>query len=139
MSGFATVQDLEERWPGITTGAVTRAETLIEDAELLIEGDYPAVGEWVASGLLRADVVTFVVCRMVKRALGPDADDAPGGQFESMSRTTGPFLTTLNFREPAGDGEELFLRRAERNLLTAHLRARARAGRAFTIQPGAGR
>lgn len=101
MDSFATVEDLEARWRGLSGTETSRAEALLEDASDLIRTlapDWQDLGE----GLLRR-----VTCQVARRAMLA----ADVGEVSSMQEQTGPFSTQVSYANPQGD---LYLTRLEK-------------------------
>lgn len=101
MGPFATVEDLEARWRGLSEAETRRAEALLEDASDLIRTlvpDWESLGE----GLLKR-----VTCQVARRAMLA----ADVGEVSSMQETTGPFSTQVSYANPQGD---LYLTRLEK-------------------------
>ena len=106
---FATVEDLEARWRGLSEQERTRAAILVKDAPDLIKASAPRWSH--ASEATRRRVC----CAVVKRALqaeqgGADGLPEPRGLVSSETHTTGPFSDQYAYANPEGD---LFLRAAE--------------------------
>ena len=107
---FATVEDLEARWRGLSEQEYRRAAILLEDATDLIKATAPRWKQANPSTLRR------VCCAVVKRAMVADQADGEGihgeprGLLSSESHTTGPFTDQYAYSNPEGD---LFLRAAE--------------------------
>ena len=106
---FATVEDLEARWRGLSEQERTRAAVLLGDATDLIKASAPRWSH--ASEATRRRVC----CAVVKRALqaeqgGADGLPEPRGLVSSETHTTGPFSDQYAYANPEGD---LFLRAPE--------------------------
>lgn len=106
---FATVEDLESRWRGLSEQERKRAAVLLEDATDLIKSSAPRWQHATAGTLKR------IACAVVKRALQAEQGAADGlpeprGLLASEMHTTGPFTDQYAYSNPEGD---LFLRAAE--------------------------
>ena len=97
---FATVEDLESRWRGLSEQERKRAAVLLEDATDLIKSSAP---RWQHASLV---TLKRIACAVVKRALQAE----PRGLLASEMHTTGPFTDQYAYSNPEGD---LFLRAAE--------------------------
>ena len=106
---FATVEDLEARWRGLSEQEHRRAAVLLEDATDLIKSSAP---RWQHASL---ETLKRIACAVVKRALqaeqgATDGLPEPRGLLSSEMHTTGPFTDQFTYSNPEGD---LFLRAAE--------------------------
>jgi hypothetical protein len=106
---FATVEDLEARWRGLSEQERKRAAVLLEDATDLIKASAP---RWQHASL---STLRRVCCAVVKRALQAEQGSADGlpeprGLLSSEMHVTGPFTDQYAYSNPEGD---LFLRAAE--------------------------
>lgn len=101
MDSFATVEDLEARWRGLSDTETSRAQALLEDASDLIRTLAP---NWrdLGEGLLKR-----VTCQVARRAMLA----ADVGEVSSMQEQTGPFSTQVSYANPQGD---LYLTRLEK-------------------------
>ena len=90
---FATLAELQARWPDFPTGADAYATTLLEDASQFILDTVPSAE--LASPLTRRRVV----CAVVRRAMS--ADEYAG--METIQSTTGPISDTFRPTNPHGD------------------------------------
>lgn len=104
MGSFATVEDLEARWRGLSETEMERASALLEDATDLIKAIAPKWETIPTSTLKR------VACQVVKRAML--ASDL--GEVSSMQEQTGPFSMQVSYANPQGD---LYLTRLEKTQL----------------------
>lgn len=112
---YASVEDLAARWRPLSTEEEARATVLLDDAAVKIDA-VSAVSDPATDQELAARKI--VSCEMVKRAMA-----ASGGVgITSVQETMGPFSTSQQFANPAGD---LYLSKADRKLLG---RGRQRAG-----------
>lgn len=111
MALYATTADVEARWRPLSAEETATAETLLEDASLIVD-------TWVSDpDVGRAKIV---VCAMVKRALsGP----AGGDGVSAAQQTAGPFSQSLTFSNPMGN---LYVTKADKRLLGVR-------GRAFAV------
>jgi hypothetical protein len=101
---FATVDDLAQRWPGVSESLLSVAEVLLDDAAAIIVAQVGNVAD-VDEAILRQ-----VSCAMVKRALvGQDL-----GGVSSLDLQAGPFAERRQFSNPTGD---LYLTKAEKSSL----------------------
>lgn len=94
---FATVADLEDRWPDHTftdTGKQRYVETLLADASDLIR-QYPRHTACTATTLKR------ICCAVVRRAI--EADEQNLSNVQSMSETVGPVSQSYTFGNANGD------------------------------------
>lgn len=115
---WATYQDLEQRWRGLTAVEQARATVLIEDAQSLIKDE---CAQWEQAS---AETLRRVVCAIVKRAMNsPLGDDALAGA-SSTSMSAGPFTQQVSFSNPSGD---LYLTKVEKRSVNG------RRGAAFEI------
>jgi len=106
---FADVSDLVNRWRPLTATEDVRAQTLLADAsQMILDEDKRHV-----LSALTAPTSTHkrIVCKMVERAMGSDADAPAVTQF---SQTMGPFTEARTLAGPSGD---LYLTKAERRQL----------------------
>lgn len=102
---FATVADLNDRWPDMPAGAEAHADVLLEDASQFILDVCPSASRASASTRKR------VVCSVVRRAMQVDSDLIG---VESWQESTGQFAGSYKSANPHGD---LYLTRAERRSL----------------------
>jgi len=91
---FATLLDLQARWPDFPVGADVHASVLLEDASQFILDTVPTAGAAAEATRRR------IVCAVVRRAM-PDADGMDG--MESIQQSGGPFSVTMKPANPAGD------------------------------------
>ena len=106
MDPFATVSDVQDRTQvQIVGGLIQITESLLDDASILIRGQYRSIDSDLLAGSVLAESVKSVTARMVKRVLesGPDG---------VKSDTAGPF--SVSYDNPSGN---LYLTSAERVLL----------------------
>lgn len=115
---WATVEDLEARWRGLTESEAVRAETLIVDAMSLIKDECP---HWDSS---TPETRRRVVCAVVQRAMGtPTGEDSMSGVASTMV-SAGPYSQQFTFKNPSGD---LYLTKAEKRAF------KGKGGGAFSI------
>lgn len=101
----AVVDDLKSRWPDFPEGNEELAETLLNDAAILIQAHLPADAN------PDSELLKLVVCQMVKRIMATST--LPEG-VTSVSQTVGPFATQMGF---SNNSSSLFLTKAEKKLL----------------------
>ena len=103
---FATVDELQERWPDFPVGADLHARILLDDASQFILDTVPsAVG-------VSASTRRRVVCAVVRRSM--EAQASPGAGMSQFQATTGPFTNSYTPANPHGD---FYLTKAERKAL----------------------
>src|SRR5690625_1813675 len=100
---FATVSDLEARWPDMPPGSHEHAETLLEDASQFMLDVVPSTVD------ARPGTRRRVVCAVVRRAM-----EAPSEGMSQMSFVTGPFNVSQSPSNPHGD---FYLTRNEKRAL----------------------
>ncbi len=105
---YATVADLEARWRELTDAEATQAETMLEDAALIID----AFATIDPEDEVALDRAKYVSCAMVERAMMAAASDGFG--VNNMSATMGPFTQQVTYANPNGD---LYLTSTEKKLL----------------------
>lgn len=97
---FATVDDLSKRWPSLSPSDYERAETLLEDASLLIEAEYRrAKVDIDEEDEFAVSARRIVCCSIVKRVMASGVD----GDYTQMSQTAGSFTEQYTFANPSGD------------------------------------
>lgn len=126
MADYATLADLKAHWPDFDADNTAEAEQKLVEAQVEVLTLYPDIPRRVDAGVLSADAVKLVVCRMVKRAMESPVPGAEG--LTSLTESEGPFSSTLQFR--GGDGA-LYVTKADRRLLSAG----RENGQAFSIYP----
>lgn len=85
---YATVAELQARWPDMPTGAESHALVLLEDASALLRASTDVSG---------ADphLLKIIVCEMVQKVMtAPDA----GADVASLNMTAGPFSQQVTYR-----------------------------------------
>jgi hypothetical protein len=119
---WATAQDVKDRWIGGEPPAEDQQiVTLIGDAEDIILGEFPTIGEQIDAGEVPGGRVQRVVARMVIRVLRN-----PEG-LRQVQETTGPFTGSQTY---GGDHPgELYLTDDDRRDLAG---GKAR-GKAYTL------
>lgn len=108
---YATVADLEARWRPLDDSEKERAETLLGAASRQVRALCKGLDARIEAGDLDGELVTDVVCSIVKRAMLAPIDQNPISQVQ---QTAGPFSQSGTFVNPAGD---LYLTKVERKLL----------------------
>jgi hypothetical protein len=108
---YATIVDLQRRWPGLPAASHERAQALLEDAAVQIDAEKAPIPDPVTGLLPDAAARRMISCAMVERAMMSDGQSAPVVQ---QSETMGPFSRSATFANPTGD---LYLTKAERKLL----------------------
>lgn len=105
---FATSDDLAERWRPLTGDEADLADTLLDDAGLILRQNVDVDDE----DQQQLDALKMVSCNMVKRAMVASASSAFG--IDQTSAQMGPFQQTMHFSNPSGD---LYISAAEKALL----------------------
>lgn len=123
---FATVDDLPKGWRPLTLAEKARAEGLLGKASRAIRAELPSVDARILAGRLDPDLVTDVVCDMVRRQLSTPVDREPATQVQ---QSAGPFSTGITYANPTG---EPFLTKAERRRLGI---SRQKAGSVDMLPP----
>ena len=100
---FATVSDLEARWPDMPPGSHEHAATLLEDASQFMLDVVPSTVD------ARPGTRRRIVCAVVRRAM-----EAPSEGMSQMSFVTGPFNVSQSPSNPHGD---FYLTRNEKHAL----------------------
>lgn len=114
---YGSVDDLRDRWPSLPATSDAQATILLGAASRKLRVAVPGLDDLIAAGTLEADLVTDVVCSMVKRAM------IAGDQAEGVSQqTAGPY--SMTFANPTGD---LYLTKSEKHDLGIGVQ------RAFTV------
>ncbi|UUX60170.1 phage Gp19/Gp15/Gp42 family protein [Glutamicibacter halophytocola] len=109
---FATIEDLKKHWPALPPEDEAEATQKLVEASLVIRTKYPGIDQRIANGELDKDVVTYVVCRMVRRAM--DTPEEVPENATQMSFTAGPFSQSATFRNTDG---ALYLGKSDKELL----------------------
>lgn len=104
---FATLLELQQRWPDFPVGADAHATVLLEDASQFILDTVPS------AGLASESTRRRIVCAVVRRAI-PSQGGYDG--MESVQESAGPFSQTFKPVNPAGD---FYLTKAEKQALGA--------------------
>ena len=102
---FATLAELQARWPDFPVGADAHATVLLEDASQFILDTVPAAADANEATRRR------IVCAVVRRSM-----PSPGGMdgVESYQESAGPFSHTYKPVNPSGD---FYLTKAEKTAL----------------------
>lgn len=105
---FATVDDLEKFWRGLTPAEQTRAEYLLSLASNQLRqiamNSGKNLDQMITDGQVMEDSVKLVVMEAVKRAMLTPVD-APPVNSMSQSQTAGPYAesSTYTYTNPSGD------------------------------------
>jgi len=108
---YATVTDLEARWRPLSDAEKARAGVLLGVASRKVRALCKGIDQRIANDDLDPDLVTDVVCEMVKRGMATPVDQLPITQIQ---QTGGPFSESKTFANPSGD---LYLTKADKKLL----------------------
>lgn len=111
MEPFATIDDLEAEWRPLSPDEVETARRRLATASLLIRRIKPSIDDEIQQDDVLREVVTFVVCDMVKNSM--TTADVPHG-VSQLTTGTGPFSHTMQFANP---GEDLYFKKMHRRLL----------------------
>lgn len=111
MEPFATIEDLEAEWRPLSPDEKETAERRIATSSLLIRRLKPSIDDEISDDEVLREVVTFVVCDMVKNSM--NTAEVPHG-VSQFTNSTGPFSQTMQFSNP---GEDLYFRKMHRRLL----------------------
>lgn len=103
---FATVEELQLRWPDMPAGAEDHAQVLLEDASQFILDVCPS------AAFASVNTRRRVVCAVVRRSI--EAQSSPGVGMETFQATSGPFTNSYTPTNPHGD---FYLTRSERKAL----------------------
>lgn len=122
MIPYATLEDLQERFPrALTAAETTLAETMLEDASFLLASRMPGLQEAIDGGdLVVEHAAMLATANMVKRALlalAAQQTSQPG--VDQVSQQFGPYSSTIKFRNDSGD---LYLYASEWEYLLSLLR-----------------
>lgn len=100
MAAYATTDDVAARWRPLSTAEETVAETLLEDAALIIRARFPDIDARLAADTLDPSVPRMVSASMVQRAMrNPDGltsvtiDDSTR-RWDNTGTPSGLYLTT---------------------------------------------
>lgn len=105
---FATTDDLEKFWRGLTPDEQTRAEYLLSLASNQLRqiamNSGKNLDQMITDGQVMKDSVKLVVMEAVKRAMLTPVD-APPVNSMSQSQTAGPYAesSTYTYTNPSGD------------------------------------
>ena len=111
MEPFATIDDLEAEWRPLSPDEVETAGRRLATASLLIRRIKPTIDDEIVHDEVLREVVTFVVCDMVKNSM--NTAEVPSG-VSQFTNSTGPFSQTMQFTNP---GEDLYFKKIHRRLL----------------------
>ena len=111
MEPFATIEDLEAEWRPLSPDEAETAERRLATASLLIRRLKPSMDAEMLDDEVLREVVTFVVCDMVKNSM--NTAEVPHG-VSQFTNSTGPFSQTMQFSNP---GENLYFKKMHRRLL----------------------
>lgn len=111
MEPFATIEDLEAEWRPLSPDEKETAERRIATSSLLIRRLKPSIDDEISDDEVLREVVTFVVCDMVRNSM--NTAEVPHG-VSQFTNSTGPFSQTMQFSNP---GEDLYFRKMHRRLL----------------------
>lgn len=112
MTAFATPDDVAARWRPLTSAEQTVAQTLLNDASMLIRARFPGIDAQAASGQVDPDALAAVTAGMVKRAMV-----APADGITQQSESTGPFSHSQTYANPLGN---VFLTAADITLILGY-------------------
>lgn len=114
MANPVTTTDIADRWRPLTTAEETTAQARLGDAWAVLLSRIPDLEDRLADGRVSLELVTFVVCEMVLRALRN-----PGAFTQE---TTGPFSVTRDSSVATGGiyvtDDELAMLRGEHQVAT---------------------
>ena len=108
---FATVDDLETEWRPLSESEKDTARHRLKTASTLIRRMKPNIDEEAEQDEVLKEVLTFVVCDMVKNSM--NTAEVPHG-VSQFTNSTGPFSQTMQFSNP---GENLYFKKIHRRLL----------------------
>ena len=111
MEPFATVDDLEAEWRPLSESEKETARHRLQTASTLIRRMKPNIDEEAENDEVLQEVLTFVVCDMVKASM--NATEVPSG-VSQFTNSTGPFSQTMQF---TNQGEDLYFKKIHRRLL----------------------
>lgn len=111
MEPFATVEDLEAEWRPLSDGEKDTARHRLKTASTLIRRMKPSIDDEAEHDEVLQEVLTFVVCDMVKSSMS--TAEVPQGVTQ-FTNSTGPFSQTMQLSNP---NENLFFKRMHRRLL----------------------
>lgn len=111
MEPFATVQDLEAEWRPLSPDETEAAERRLSTSSLLIRRLKPSIDDEIADDEVLREVLTFVVCDMVKNSM--TKTEVPHG-VSQFTNSTGPFSQSMQFSNPE---ENLYFKKMHRRLL----------------------
>lgn len=101
MAAYATVDDLANRWRELTADEQTRAETMLEDAAVVLRAalSHHAI-EIDPDDEDQARLLTYISCSMVQRALSV-SDDLMG--VKQYTQTAGSYSGSYTYANSTGD------------------------------------
>ena len=105
---FASVEDLQDRWPDMPIYPVNYVTVVLEDASQFILDMYPNVRETASPRTLMR-----VTCDLAKRVMDTETNDLVG--LDSTTEMAGQVSLTLKPANPHGD---FYLTTKERQRLT---------------------
>lgn len=108
---FATVDDLEAEWRPLSESEKDTARHRLKTASTLIRRMKPTIDEEAEQDEVLKEVLTFVVCDMVKASM--NTAEVPQGVTQ-FTNNTGPFSQTMQLSNP---NENLFFKKMHRRLL----------------------
>lgn len=111
MEPFATIGDLEAEWRPLSPEEVETAGRRLATSSLLIRRLKPSIDEEIQDDEVLREVLTFVVCDMVKNSM--NTKETPHG-VSQFTNTTGPYSQTMQFSNP---DENLYFKKIHRRLL----------------------
>lgn len=97
---LASLEDFKVHWPHLPQEDVTEAEQKLKEASLKVRNRFKDIDARIASGDIDRDMVTLVVCRMVKRAMDVP-EDVPENATQ-LSFAAGAFSQNMSFRNTDG-------------------------------------
>lgn len=102
---FTSVEQVEAGFRILSSDERAKCEALIQEASIMVETAAPAAGDAVKG---------LAVCRMVRRAIGSGAQEAPMGSTQGSVSALG-YSQSWTFSN--GSTGELYLGKAERSML----------------------
>jgi hypothetical protein len=114
MDAFATFEDVQTRYPAVSSDEQGRVTALLGDATALVAGELERAGiPYKDPSELTAAALKSVCCAMVVRALPANSSDGYV-PYTQQQTTAGPFSQSFTLSNPNG---ELYLTRSERKRL----------------------
>lgn len=112
IKAFATVSDLEKRWRVLADDEKSRAESLIEDASVMIASAMRSSGiQYDDADELLIASLNSVTCAVVRRAMATPVDIPALTQY---SQSAIGISESMSYANPSGD---LYLTKQEKKLL----------------------